>query len=99
MKIKEINDLKVIKELNKEIFGFDFTDDTFNKKRKKYPIKMYVYEQNQRNIGYSLVVDEWDKKNYYAWYGGVVAGFQGKKVTSNFFKFLIDLAKKMVIIL
>ena len=94
MKIKEINDLKVIQDLNKEIFGFDFSEDIFNHKRKKYPIKMYIYEDDKKYIGYSLVVDEYDKKNYYAWYGGVIAGFQGKKITSNFFEFLISLARE-----
>ena len=94
MRIKKINDLKVIQNLHKEIFGLDFSIDNFKEREKRNPILIFVYEEKNELIGYSLVIDEIEQKNYYAWYGGVKGSYQGKKSTPMCFKYLIQYARK-----
>ena len=50
--------------------------------------------KNRRKIGVSIVVDQEDKKNLYAWYGGVLPEYQGRGITQIFFDKLINLAKE-----
>ena len=45
-------------------------------------------------IGYSIIVDQNQEKNMYAWYGGVLPKFQGKGITQIFFENLIELARE-----
>ena len=94
MKIKRIKDIKVIQKLHKEIFGIYFSIENFKEREKKNPILIFVYEEKNELIGYSLVIDEVKEKNYYAWYGGVKGTYQGKKITPMFFDYLINLARK-----
>ena len=90
--IKQIYDVEIIKSLHKEIFGKDFPIDSYYKKRKAYELYIYVYEENSKLLGYSIVVDQADLQNLYAWYGGVLPEAQGNGITDIFFDKLIDLA-------
>ena len=43
---------------------------------------------------YSIIVEQANLKNLYAWYGGVLPEAQGNGITDNFFDKLIDLARE-----
>lgn len=94
MIIKEIKDINVIIPLHEEIFGKAFPISSYYKKCKTNKLYIYVYEYNSSLIGYSIIVDQNDEKNMYAWYGGVLPKFQGKGITQTFFDNLIAVARK-----
>ena len=94
MIIKEIQDIKTIIPLHEEIFGKTFPISSYYKKCKTNKLYIFVYEENLELIGYSIIVDQNQEKNMYAWYGGVLPKFQGKGITRNFFENLIELAKQ-----
>lgn len=96
-----MNDLKIIEEyslknvvpLHRNIFGFDFPIESYNKKSKENKLRIFVYYVETKAIGYSIIVDQAKEKNLYAWYGGVIYEFQGKGITKNFFNLLFDIAR------
>lgn len=94
MLIKQIYDVEVIKPLHKEIFGTEFPTSSYYKKRNKYDLYIYVYEQDCEFLGYSIIVDQADIQNLYAWYGGVLPEAQGNGITDSFFDRLIELARE-----
>lgn len=94
MTIREVKDVNIILPLHKEIFGMDFPMESYYKKKKKYNLLIYVYDEDSMLLGYSIVVDQADEKNLYAWYGGVLPEEQGKGITRNFFDWLIQLAEE-----
>ena len=94
MVIKQIYDVEVIKPLHKEIFGTEFPICSYYKKRNTYDLYIYVYEEDCKFLGYSIIVDQADLQNLYAWYGGVLPEAQGNGITDNFFDKLIELARK-----
>ena len=94
MIIKEIKDINVIIPLHEEIFGKTFPISSYYKKCRTNKLYIYVYEYNSSLIGYSIIVDQNDEKNMYAWYGGVLPKFQGKGITQTFFDNLIAVARK-----
>ena len=55
-------------------------------------IYIFVYEKESELIGYSIIVDQENEKNLYAWYGGVLPELQGNGITQKFFDRLIKLA-------
>lgn len=91
--IKEIQDINIIIPLHKEIFGKDFPIESYYKKSKSNKLYIFVYEEDLNLFGYSIVVDQENEKNLYAWYGGVLPKFQGNGITQIFFKKLIEFAK------
>lgn len=94
MIIKEIQDINIIMPLHEEIFGKSFPIESYYKKCKKNKLYIFVYEVNSERIGYSIIVDQNQEKNMYAWYGGVLPKFQGKGITQKFFENLIEFARK-----
>lgn len=94
MIIKQIDDVEVIRPLHKEIFNTDFPISSYYKKRKTYNLYIYVYEEKCKLLGYSIVVDQEDLQNLYAWYGGVLPEAQGNKITDCFFDKLFNLARE-----
>ena len=94
MIIKEIQDINVILPLHYEIFGKEFPISSYYKKSKTNKLYIFVYEEDSNLIGYSIIVDQAEEKNLYAWYGGVLPEFQGNGITSVFFDRLIKLARE-----
>lgn len=94
MKITQVFDLTDVEKIHEEIFGKEFPKESFYKKSKAYDVLIFKYESNNLDIGYSIVVDQKDIKNFYAWYGGVLPDYQGNGITLKFFDYLKDLAMK-----
>ena len=94
MTIKRILDINVILPLHDEIFGKPFPISSYYKKCKSNSLYIFVYEENSELLGYSIIVDQKEEKNLYAWYGGVLPKFQGKGITQVFFDNLINFARE-----
>lgn len=94
MTIKEIQDINVIMPLHNEIFGKEFPITSYYKKSKTNKLYIFVYEENSKLFGYSIIVDQEQDRNLYAWYGGVLPEFQGRGINSIFLDYLIELARK-----
>lgn len=94
MTIKEIQNINDILSLHYEIFGKDFPIASYYKKCNTNKLYIFVYEENSKLHGYSIIVDQSDEKNLYAWYGGVLPEFQGKGITQYFLDNLIELARE-----
>ena len=94
MIIKEIHDINVILPIHYEIFGKEFPISSYYKKYKTNMLYIFVYEEDSKLIGYSIIVDQDEKKNLYAWYGGVLPKYQGRGITQIFFDKLINFAKE-----
>ena len=94
MIIKEIHDINVILPIHYEIFGKEFPISSYYKKSKTNMLYIFVYEEDSKLIGYSIIVDQDEKKNLYAWYGGVLPKYQGRGITQIFFDKLINFAKE-----
>ena len=92
MNIVQINKIKPVLELHRQITGREFPIESYYKKKLMYDVNIYVYEQDEKYIGYSLVVDKANDKDLYAWYGGVLPQYQGQGITSSFLDKLISLA-------
>ena len=93
MKIRKIKDLNSILPLHSEIFGKDFPMKSYEKKRKQSELLIFVYEEGQQLIGYSIIVVQKEINNLYAWYGGVLPKYQGKGLNKQFLEFLIEYAR------
>lgn len=93
MVIKEIQDITPILSLHEEIFGKPFPLSSYYKKSKTNKLYIFVYEEALNLIGYSIIVDQHQEKNMYAWYGGVLPNFQGNGISKTFFENLIKLAR------
>ena len=95
MVIQEIFDVNEIVAVHKAIFGKPFPYDSYLKKLENYKVYFYAYYENSKIVGYSSVIDEADKRNLYAWYGGLISEYQGNGVTVKFFDILVERAKCM----
>lgn len=95
MEIREIFDVEVIAPLHNLVFGQDFPYKSYHKKKTLYPVYMYAYFDNDIIIGYSIIIDEHEKKNLYAWYGGVLPKYQGNGITIKFFDVMVNRARSM----
>ena len=93
MVIKEIYDINAIIPLHEEIFGKTFPISSYYKKCKTNKLYIFVYEEDSL-IGYSIIVDQKEEQNMYAWYGGVIPKFQGKGITQIFLENLIEFARE-----
>lgn len=92
MVIRQIDDVEIVIPLHEEIFGKEFPISSYYKKRKIYQLYIFVYEEEKRLLGYSIIVDQANIENLYAWYGGVLPEAQGNGITDAFFDTLINLA-------
>ncbi len=94
MVIQEIQDINVIVPLHEEIFGKPFPISSYYKKCKTNELYIFIYKENANILGYSIIVNQKQEKNMYAWYGGVLPKFQGNGITKTFFEHLISFAEK-----
>lgn len=94
MVMKEIHDINIILQIHKEIFGREFPISSYYKKSCTNNLYIFVYEENAKLIGYSIIVDQSTEKNLYAWYGGVLPEYQGRGITQEFFNKLIKFAEE-----
>ena len=94
MVIKHIQDINTILPLHDEIFGKPFPISSYYKKCTSNTLDIFVYEEDSQLLGYSIIVDQEEEKNLYAWYGGVLPKFQGSGITQVFFETLINLARE-----
>lgn len=94
MVIREIQDINTITPLHNEIFGNPFPLSSYFKKCKTHRLSIFIYEEQSNLLGYSVIVDEQDKRNMYAWYGGVLPKYQGKGITQIFLEELIQIARR-----
>ena len=95
MEIKQIYNINEIIPLHNIIFGKEFPMQSLNKKKREADILMYIYEEENVKIGYSIVIAQKREKNLYAWYGGLLPEYQGNGITKQFFEDLIKYAYKM----
>lgn len=93
MEIRKIEDVNSILALHSEIFGKDFPIQSYEKKRKKNELLIFIYEEEQQLIGYSIIVVQKEINNLYAWYGGVKPQYQGQGLNKQFLEFLIKYAR------
>ena len=94
MNIKEICDIDVILPLHDKIFGKPFPLSSYYKKCNTHKLYIFAYEESSVLFGYSIIVDESDTKNMYAWYGGVLPEFQGNGINEKFLEHLIEYARQ-----
>lgn len=67
-----MNDVKIIEEYNiknvvplhRNIFGFDFPIESYNKKLKENKLRIFVYYVETKAIGYSIIVDQAKEKKF-----------------------------------
>lgn len=95
MKIVLEHELCEIPRLHAEIFGEDFPYESYEKKLEFHRIFIYVYYEDEKAIGYSLVIDQADEKNLYAWYGGLLPKYQGNGLTAQFFDIMHEKAREL----
>ena len=93
MKIVQIPELCDVPRLHREIFGEDFPYESYREKLKFHKVYIYVYYEDVNAIGYSLVIDQAEEKNLYAWYGGLLPAYQGNGLTSQFFDMMVEKAR------
>lgn len=89
MEFIKTDNIEDILDLHKQIFEFDFPIESYYKKRKAYELLIYLYIEEGECVGYSIIVDQSEIKNLYAWYGGVVPCRQGCGINSLFLDELI----------
>lgn len=95
MIIREISDIEKIAPLHELVFGKEFPYESFYKKKSQYPVYIYAYFDGDFITGYSIIIDQKEDKNLYAWYGGLLPEYQGNGVTIDFFDIMIKRAKDM----
>ena len=81
-------------QVHSEIFGSEFPMKSYEKKKKEHKIYIFTYVYEGKQVGYSIIVEQSDINNLYAWYGGVIPEFQGKGINDKFFDFFISFARE-----
>lgn len=94
MDIRQVDDVNSILKLHSEIFGNDFPIKSYDKKIKQHELLIFIYEEKEQLLGYSIIVVQKEINNLYAWYGGVLPKYQGRGINKKFLEFLIEYARK-----
>ena len=94
MKILLQESLGNIPKIHEEIFGEAFPYEKYEKKRFRNDVYLYGYYDDVL-VGYTIVVDQKDKDDLYAWYGGTLPKYQGSKTTEQMFDTLVEKAKTL----
>lgn len=94
MNIKQIYDINEIISLHQIIFGKEFPIQSFYKKKRDNEVLIFLYDEYNKKIGYSIAIAQKEEKNIYAWYGGVIPEYQGTGITKKFFEFIIEYARE-----
>ena len=95
MTICEIFDIEQIAPLHQVVFGRPFPYESYNKKLKEHKVYLYAYFEKESIIGYSIVIDQAEEKNLYAWYGGLLPEYQGNGITIRFFDIMVMRAREL----
>lgn len=95
MTICEIFDIEQIAPLHQLMFGKSFPYESYNKKVKEHHVYLYAYYEEESIIGYSIVIDQEDERNLYAWYGGLLPEYQGNGTTTKFFDIMVRRARDL----
>lgn len=103
MKILEITqacDIKSIYEfgiaaIHEAVFNQPFPEQSYEKKANDHKIYVYGYYESTKLVGYTIVVDQHEDKNLYAWYGGLLAEYQGRGVTIKMFDVMVQKAREL----
>ena len=57
-------------------------------------IFIFVYYEYGEKVGYSIIVEQKEINNLYAWYGGVHPKYQNRGINRKFLEELIQFAKE-----
>ncbi len=95
MQIIELNSIQPIVQIHEQIFGSPFPYESYRKKSILYRLYTYAYYENGVLVGYSIIIDQAKEKNLYAWYGGLLAEYQGYGTTVKFFDIMVEKAREL----
>lgn len=95
MQIIELDSIEPITQIHEQVFGTPFPYESYKKKSILHRLYTYAYYENKILIGYSIVIDQAEEKNLYAWYGGLLAEYQGYGTTIKFFDIMVEKAQKL----
>lgn len=94
MQIKDNCTLPNIIQIHKDIFGEDFPMESFQKKIKLgYSLHKIGFYEDEILVGYCIIIHNDEKSSLHAWVGGVLPAFQGRGFFSQFYDWLIQLAR------
>lgn len=90
MFIVETEDIDIIENIHKKIYLEKFPIDSMMSKEKRgYKLLKYIIEDQNKLVGYCIVINKKEEKNLHAWVGGVLPQYQGKGYFSEFYDWLI----------
>ncbi len=95
MQIIELDSIEPITQIHEQVFGTPFPYENYKKKAMSHRLYTYAYYENKILVGYSIVIDQAEEKNLYAWYGGLLAEYQGYGTTIKFFDIMVEKAQKL----
>lgn len=95
MKILELDSIEPIMQIHEQVFDTPFLYESYKKKSEQHKLYVYAYYENEMLIGYSIIVDQAEEKNLYAWYGGLLGEYQGYGITIKFFDIMVEKARKL----
>ena len=95
MQIIELDSIEPITQIHEQVFGTPFPYESYEKKSMSHKLYAYAYYENEMLVGYSIIVDQAEEKNLYAWYGGLLAEYQGHGTTIKFFDIMVEKARKL----
>lgn len=95
MKMALENDLRDVTRLHQEIFGEDFPYESYREKLRLHNVYIYVCYEGESAIGYSLLIDQHEEKDLYAWYSGLLPAYQGDGLNVQFFDVMVEKAREL----
>lgn len=95
MNIIKTDSIEEVCRLHKKIFFCEFPVESYYNKEKEYPVLIFLYLENGKYIGYSIIINQKNKLNLYAWYGGLLPEYQNMGLNNKFIEFLKKLARDM----
>lgn len=95
MTIQEIFDVEQIAPLHQLVFGKEFPYESYVKKVREHQVYLYAYFEENSVVGYSIIIDQAEERNLYAWYGGLLPEYQGNGITIKFFDIMVMRARDL----
>ncbi len=95
VRITELDSIEQIRQIHEEIFGMPFPYESYEKKAKLHTLYVYGYYEHESLVGYSIIINQAMEKNLYAWYGGLLAEYQGYGTTIKFFDIMVEKAREL----
>lgn len=91
MLIKKVENIDLIQKVHEQIYLNSFPIKNFESKREKgYQLLNYEFWENDKIVGYCIVIDKIKEKNLHAWVGGIIPEFQARGYFSKFYDWLIE---------